>query len=50
MKIFHDSLGVVGDDKPISSEKLSMPLSMDIIAHASMNNITDVVQKENSLV
>ena len=50
MKIYNDSLGVVGDDKPISSEKLPVSLSMDIIAHASMNNITDMVQKENSLI
>lgn len=43
VKIFNESLGVVIDDKPTSSQKLAESLSIDIIAHASINDNTDVV-------
>lgn len=40
---------VVGDNKPISSDKSSKPLSINIIVSASMNDNTDLIQEENSL-
>lgn len=49
MQIFIDSLRVIGDEKPISGEKLSESLSIDIITPMLMNNNTDVVQEENVL-
>ena len=49
VKIFNELLGVVENDKPLSSDKLSEPLGIYIMVPTSMNDNTDVVQEKNSL-
>ena len=47
VNIFNESLELVEDEKSIPSDNLPELLSIDIFAFASMNDNTDVVQKEN---